>query len=70
MSSADPFNLIGYVIECLRHSHSTWMDMPLNALGITIQLGSYAVESLRNNHSMVMKMTVFGITIQFGWLCH
>jgi hypothetical protein len=69
MSSADPFNMIGYAVECLRHSHSTWMDMPLNVLAITIQLGSYAVECLRKNHSMVMKMTVFGITIQLEWLC-
>ena len=33
------FNLDGYVVDCLRHNHSTWMIMPLTVFGITIQLG-------------------------------
>jgi hypothetical protein len=34
-------------------------------------LGGYAVDCLWHNHSTwaVMPLTVFGITIQLGWLC-
>jgi hypothetical protein len=70
------FNLYSYGVECLRHSHSTWMFMPLNDFNLDIQ----AVECLRHNHStwMVMPLnacllhkhlTFFGINIQLGWLC-
>jgi hypothetical protein len=50
--------LDGYAVDCF---------------GITIQLelDGYAVDCLRHNHLtwMVMPLTVFGITIQLGWLC-
>jgi hypothetical protein len=62
MFSAQPFNLHGYAVDCLRINHSTWVVMPLTVFGITIQLGwmcsaqtfnldVYAVEYIRHKHS-------------------
>ena len=43
------------------------MFMALNMFN----LDGYVVDCLRHNHAtrMVMPLTVFGITIQLGWLC-
>jgi hypothetical protein len=48
------------------------MLMPNIFNGINIyKLNAYAEHIQRRNHStwMVMPLTVFGITIQLGWLC-
>jgi hypothetical protein len=49
-------------LDCLRHNHSTWMVMPLNFFGITIQHG----RQLTVWWLCRRQLTVFGVTIQLG----